>query len=529
MKKYLIYVLLFAQTVSASEMARDYGFYQDELDMYDDYSECSFWNNDPIEVDDSIFSSNEVCLKHYTVARFSEIGENLLQYLPSIRKSRCRWCSNEAIYLGYIDPRFRRYFTNVARQLEYTKEYSECKCMWPELSQEAAEISNDAHELFFQLFTTTALDTLSADDFLLDQFRNTAFSGFSHHLDPVVFCVVRQFRFSDYFHLCRDIENFAKNHFDKEDAREIKNDLNMILGQLYEPFVSLYKRCLKRHPNSEIQQELAFTKFFAPKSSEDEFSTDPVEEFVNRQAYGVSFWKANERGFRPTALNIRPLFVETEFDLIDPMYKKERADACYILLKRLLEGHYGGEEFYEIANKKFPKLADNLIHTWIEETKKLRAEFPSTGIIRTPRDIAKLPHYDNLLNYLRYNIFNGNRLTRKPFKKGYEGYYSFEELTSCKNTDYLMSVWLSPRPLLMALFQDEDVVAHVMRIREEIYLQQLQGNDSAATRDQLRYLFEDKVNGINPKFIDFRISLFPPVQNSITIVEPPDCNLHQNR
>lgn len=72
--------------------------------------------------------------------------------------------------------------------------------------------------------------------------------------------IVQQFRFSDYYRVCHDIERFAISTYNEREAAKIKDKLGDILETLYKKFIDIYLSCYKQHPNAEIGQEICFMK-----------------------------------------------------------------------------------------------------------------------------------------------------------------------------------------------------------------------------------------------------------------------------
>jgi hypothetical protein len=91
------------------------------------------------------------------------IPSNLINRIPT-SKVQCLKCKNKSIYLGYIDPDFKKFRSHLIHQLKYSAKHSQCQCLWPEYSPKAAKISDAAYLLFRNLLTTTALSELLEDE-----------------------------------------------------------------------------------------------------------------------------------------------------------------------------------------------------------------------------------------------------------------------------------------------------------------------------------------------------------------------------
>lgn len=199
------------------------------------------------------------CLYHVPFNFPKGIPSKLLKCIPKTGPE-CRECSSSSIYLGYLDLDFKKYLPNLKQQLEYCSQYIDCACLWPEYSLEAAQISDTAYLLFRDLISTTALSNLIENE--RDQRKlveNPCWFLNKHGL--TISFIVHQFRFSDYYRICRDIENFAISKYEERETAKINDRLQDILEALYPKFFELYSSCYKKHPNPEIAQEIRFMKF----------------------------------------------------------------------------------------------------------------------------------------------------------------------------------------------------------------------------------------------------------------------------
>lgn len=103
------------------------------------------------------------CLYHAPVHSPDGIASALLNLIPALGPE-CRNCYDQSIYLGYLDLDFKKYLPHLKQHLEYSSQYTGCFCLWPESSQEAAQISDTAYILFRDLISTTALSNLIEDE-----------------------------------------------------------------------------------------------------------------------------------------------------------------------------------------------------------------------------------------------------------------------------------------------------------------------------------------------------------------------------
>jgi len=507
MKLTIIFALLLAYPLFSSQHEREYMFCHSEIKS--DPENTNFTFNEKQEC--LITTSNSWCAEHCPSAEFSGLDINLLPLIPSISGQYCS-CGKDAIYFGYIDPRFKRYFAHVIRQIKYSNAHKECSCYWPELSHAAADISNQAYELFGILFESTALASLVENDEIMEEFRNTAFSACNFNTQ-IIFCIARQFRFSHYYRLANDLEDLAKKHFNEEESLEITENLQTILKELALLYSPLYQTCLEQHPNQEIEQEAEFIKLFLPDPEDQEEWDEEFQDFYDKPptADHIFRFQLTEKQQRLAALNVSSLF---QYRLEDTSTYEGKDSACFKILKNLIYELYHDQRFYQELKHEIPNLEDQFIEKLMLEAKKRKKE----GIDRV-QDLGTIDLESEKLSYLRYKIFRGNnsRYWNLKEKTSATNYYSLLEfITTAYKSDYVASIWLAPDHLLMAIFEDEDVVRDVVKTRQEIFETMEQGDDRLVVQDTLRKRFSDKLSGIDPKFIDFRINRKRTVSKLLT-------------
>lgn len=198
------------------------------------------------------------CLKDAPGDRPEGIKSDLLNLIPATGPTY-RDCWDQSIYLGYIDLDFKKYLFHLNQHLEYQSQHSDCLCLWPEYSQEAALISDTAYLLFRDIISTTALSNLLENENEQRELIENSCWFLNKHGLTVSF-IVQQFRFSDYYHACRDIENYAISKYEERETAKIKDRLEDILEALYPKFFSLYTSCYAKHPSVDIDQEIRFMK-----------------------------------------------------------------------------------------------------------------------------------------------------------------------------------------------------------------------------------------------------------------------------
>ncbi|MBS0654342.1 MAG: hypothetical protein JSR46_01065 [Verrucomicrobia bacterium] len=510
------------------ENERKYSYHNEELNSSKDYAPYAYSSDDDkikFRKNINLFksTSHSYCLEHCPSNNFSGIDKTLLSLLPSVAQS-CEEneCGIKSIYFGYIDPRFKRYSAHVTRQLEHYKQHKECTCYWPELSKKMAKISEEAYELFSQLFSSTALIDIASDNNIKDQFRNTSFSDFDFD-DQVRFCVARQFRFSHYHRLVLDLQSLAKEHFSQEECSTIKNSSNLILSKLAISFVDHYKTCMEKHYNSAIQKELDFAQLFVPKLKDDydlEGWEDTVDEFRNKPPYrrcvkqpedydermeSSVFYKFNPNrcgSQRLAYLNIYPLLAD-KFSVT-----KGQTVACSLILRNLIDALYSWTEFYKVAKKLVPDLESYCV----DQISKDFYKAPGTKWSDCCAKEIIMIDFGEHLKEFRYKMFIGRDYMHPEMDFYAPPYYALHGFLTLqeRSSFHLISIWLAPRPLLKAIFQDESVVSEIMTARQEIYEALERGDDRRVQQDELRNRFCRYIQGIDPKYIDFRANRVQP-------------------
>jgi hypothetical protein len=201
-------------------------------------------------------------------------------------------------------------------------------------------------------------------------------------------------------------------------------------------------------------------------------------------------------------LHIGELFTDDNLNITDGKGK-----ACFTLLKNLMISMYGNENFYLEAKEEVPDFEDRFLINLYERTKDREKK------VTRVKALATIELDDELQNYVRYKIFNGNKSRYDKDSADEVGYYPLLQFTSITKRKTLLSLWLAPKPLLMALFQNPDVVQEVIEARRDIYNDlRKDKNQSAVTtkENELRLRFSSSIHDIDTQFIDFKVSRTRP-------------------
>jgi hypothetical protein len=115
--------------------------------------------------------------------------------------------------------------------------------------------------------------------------------------------------------------------------------------------------------------------------------------------------------------------------------------------------------------------------------------------------------------------FNGNKSLSDINKSNSAGYFALTDLvtTDKRKGDTIMSLWLAPKPLLMALFQNEDIVQEVIEYRKELHYESKKENRPAGDKENdFKLRFSPHIQIIDAKYVDFKVSGTPPPDLSRT-------------
>ncbi len=245
-KTFSLFAIFSLLIVNLFSLNREYRSDCDEDNRFQDYYNPCCSNHAPCGFPDWIFS-------------------NLIKLIPATG-AECIKCNKKSIYLGYLDPDFKKYRSHFINQLQYYKRNSNCDCYWPEYSSRASKINDSAYLLFRELISNTALsDLLKYPEEQRIFIGNPGWFLNSHGL--TVSFIAQQFRFSDYYHVCKDIENYSVSHYSERDVAKISDKLEHILEALYAQFFSLYQDCFAKHSNLNIEQEIRLMKLLVYDTS----------------------------------------------------------------------------------------------------------------------------------------------------------------------------------------------------------------------------------------------------------------------
>lgn len=269
---------------------------------------------------------------------------------------------------------------------------------------------------------------------------------------------------------------------------------------------NLYKKhCAKKGPKATSKSVSSKVNSEVPAADtalliDDEDDEDPIESPDGPDDDKPK--RANEE--RCTYyLHIADLFTGENPNITDGKGK-----AGFTILKNLLTHMYEGQTFFEEAKEAVPDFEERFLVNLFERAKD---EQQTDQWIEEVADLASIELDDELQSYIRYKIFTGNKSLLVENSEDAAGYFPLIQVTSMKKRHYLMSLWLAPKALLMALFQNPDIVQEVLEARRDIYYEL--GKDKSlkgAKEQELRLRFGIHIHDV-AQYINFKVSRTRPL------------------
>ncbi len=156
--------------------------------------------------------------------------------------------------------------------------------------------------------------------------------------------------------------------------------------------------------------------------------------------------------------------------LLDPLSQEHnpKYEATKLLFARLLNALYEDTSFYQHAIQQYPHVESRLIQEMREAAITYKANFLKSSSFKT-QDIQKLTLKDPLLHDTIYRMLCGSKSTKKSISSTLESYYSFTDFIKTNEGSTIAHVWLAPKPILTALFQNPKIVADICNARKGFY------------------------------------------------------------
>ncbi len=210
--------------------------------------------------------------------------------------------------------------------------------------------------------------------------------------------------------------------------------------------------------------------------------------------------------------------------------------ALYQVTKRLIEGLYQNQPFFQKIQEKRGNLVDQLLQTIMEKS----ALPENQGEITEMKYLANLDLGDDELQKVLIEMLKGSPPISKEMEKCNSGrkkekmlqnqvefpslmaYLKINSTNNKKSTrESPLRLWLTSREVLQAIFNDDSFVNNIMETRYNLYLnlRKFKGNElakqSALTSTQFKQLFENKIPQSFESFVDYKASSTkPPVPPS---------------
>jgi tetratricopeptide (TPR) repeat protein len=182
---------------------------------------------------------------------------NKLEYERHLHMEMSTWtfCSSKAIYCGYFDQDYSKYFDAFKDFLDFQNNNQFCNCYWPEISLKAREINGIAYDLFYNLFKNSPLRILSEDFEEQVKFTRNDYCFFNYR-GLSILCISHSFLFSHYLKICNDLEKISNNMLSLQDNNKVQNEIENIIDKLSLLFLGLYLECHEIHESLRISDEI---------------------------------------------------------------------------------------------------------------------------------------------------------------------------------------------------------------------------------------------------------------------------------
>jgi len=249
---------------------------------------------------------------------------------------------------------------------------------------------------------------------------------------------------------------------------------------------------------AEIQEackkRAALNYYEIAKTYSDEEPPELTDTEASQQKPG-----RNSRLSRKAHLSL--LISQDPAQLNDQNYK-----SSLIIFKNLLSILYAEAPFFKEAKEENPRLEDDLIHAIVEKGYKDK--------IQSAEQLANLELDDELLQSVLFKMLVGSKKKNdKATEQQVDGYYSLLSFLSFQKKAQAVSAYLAPQEILLAVFQNDQVVADIMEERMRVY-KEITASKTANQQlltEQFQNKFKDQIpSDIDKNLIDFRISKTKP-------------------
>lgn len=192
------------------------------------------------------------------------------------------------------------------------------------------------------------------------------------------------------------------------------------------------------------------------------------------------------------------------------------AKGALFLLKRLCHVLFQTQDFYDAMSTQggFEGIdVDSFFKSTFETAKKgldnTKSSANRVRPIKTAKDLANIVFQSPVEQYLLYKVLRGGGAAEVEAAGSYK---SLLQYITLDKKPYLLNLYLAPRELLMALFNDEQVVSKVCEYRMELYHKL---KKETGVKNDLQQQFQNEFTTFIPTevpqaAINFHISLTKP-------------------
>jgi hypothetical protein len=207
---------------------------------------------------------------------------------------------------------------------------------------------------------------------------------------------------------------------------------------------------------------------------------------------------------RSRTLDVRALFTKQQ----EGVESSTKVTSSKELLKNLIRELYANTNFFQEAKKKRPHLEEELIESLQNGAKSLS----ENNLLKTEKDLANIRLKDESLQEVLYKILKGHEAKEGTGTLDELSYPSLLDFLTFDSRHTLIGIWLTKKPLLLALFQNAKVVDDLCQERERVY-QSLRQNEMK--KEELEAGLKNRLlnslpQNIDSALIDFKISTTRP-------------------
>lgn len=212
----------------------------------------------------------------------------------------------------------------------------------------------------------------------------------------------------------------------------------------------------------------------------------------------------------------RYLHIDSLIQRDEVALETEESKAAKSLLKQLIVTLYGTKTFFLEAGMDTTKI-DALVELMFRNAKELA----NKNYLKDIKVLANVGLNNEIYQEVLYKMLKGTAVDQQNddplFKKAnnYKSLCQFVRFQRRIKNPAIMSVYLAPNELLVALFQDPDVVANILARRKEFFKKLQADTEKKIHEEQLATDFANEFQsqipvGIDKNLIDFKVSRTDP-------------------